>query len=72
MRIAGSATVSTSVNGSFAAPNGVAFSDINAPYLSPAFSGYGRVRLNFGDRPFAHEPSDANVTSVHAFHRQKL
>lgn len=72
MRIAAAAVMSINVNGSFDAPNGVAFSDIDAPYLSPAFTGYGRFRINLGDRPFAHEPSDANVTSVHAFHLQKL
>ena len=67
MQIAGSAVMSISVNGVFDSPNGVAFSDIDAPYLSPAFTGDGRFRLNFGDRPFAHQPPDANVTSVHAF-----
>ena len=72
MQIAGSAVMSISVNGVFDSPNGVAFSDIDAPYLSPAFTGDGRFRLNFGDRPFAHQPPDANVTSVHAFfHMQK-
>jgi hypothetical protein len=72
MRVVGSSVMSISVNGSFDAPNGAAFSDINAPYLSPAFSGYGCFRLNFGDRPFAHGPMDAIVTSVSAFHTQTL
>ena len=72
MRVAAAAVMNISVNGSFAAPNGVAFSDVDAPYLSPAFSGYGRFRLNFGLRPFAHPPLDATVTSVHAFHLQNL
>ena len=70
MQAVGCAVMSTSVNGSFDAPNGVAFSDIDALYLSPAFSGYGCFRLNFGHRPFAHGPSDARVTSVNAFHKQ--
>ena len=71
MRTAGAAVMSVSVDGSFDAPNGVAFSDTNAPFLSPAFSGDGRYRVNFGDRPFAHAPPDGNHTSVHDFHRQQ-
>jgi hypothetical protein len=71
MRTAGAAVMRVSVNGSFGAPNGVAFSDINAPFLSPAFSGDGRYRVNFGDRPFAHAPPDGEYTSVHDFHRQR-
>ena len=71
MRTAGAAVMRVSVNGSFGAPNGVAFSDINAPFLSPAFSGDGRYRVNFGDRPFAHAPPDGEYTSVHDFHRQQ-
>ena len=70
MRTPGAAVVSVSVNGSFAAPNGPAFSNIDAPYLSPAFTGFGRYRVNFGERPFAHAPPNAEYTSVHAFHRQ--
>ncbi len=71
MRSAGIAVMSVSVNGSFGAPNGVAFSDMNAPFLSPAFTGDGRYRVNFGDRPFAHAPPDGDHTSVHDFHRQQ-
>ena len=71
MRTAGAAVMSVSVNGSFGAPNGVAFSDMNAPFLSPAFSGDGRYRVNFGDRPFAHAPPEGEYTSVHDFHRQR-
>jgi ankyrin repeat protein len=71
MRTAGAAVMRVSVNGSFGAPNGVAFSDMNAPFLSPAFSGYGRYRVNFGDRPFAHAPPEGEYTSVHEFHRQR-
>ena len=70
MRTAGAAVMRVSVNGSFGAPNGVAFSDMNAPFLSPAFSGDGRYRVNFGDRPLAHAPPEGEYTSVHDFHRQ--
>jgi hypothetical protein len=65
------AVISVSVNVSFGAPNGVAFSDMNEPFLSPAFSGDGRYRVNFGDRPFAHAPPDGKRTSVHDFHWQR-
>jgi tetratricopeptide (TPR) repeat protein len=73
MRTAGAAVMSVSVNGSFAAPNGPAFTAINAPYLLPALTGQGgRYRLNLGDRPFAHSPpNDGEFVSVHAFHRQQ-
>ena len=71
MRTAGAAIVSVSVNGSFAAPNGVAFSDIDAPYLSPAFTGVGRYRVNFGDRPFVNTPPDVEYVSVHEFNQQQ-
>ncbi len=72
MRTADAAIFSVSVNGSFAAPNGPAFTDIHAPYLSPAFSGDGgRYRVNFGDRPFVHAPPDAEYVSVHQFYRQQ-
>jgi hypothetical protein len=70
MRTAGAASMSVSVNGSFAAPNGHTFASIDAPYLSPAFTGLGRYRVNFGDRPFVHAPPDGDYTSVHDFHRQ--
>ena len=59
------------VNGSFAAPNGAAFSSIAAPFLSPALSGFGLYRVNFGERPFEHAPPDAEHVSVHAFHPQQ-
>jgi hypothetical protein len=65
MRSASSVVFSISVNGSFADPNGVAFGDISATYLSPAFSGYGQFSVNFGDRPFAHAPPEGNYVSVH-------
>lgn len=72
MRAAGCGILSASVNGSFAAPNGVAFGNMAAPFLSPALSGLGRYRVNFGERPFVHAPPDAEHVSVHAFHRQQL
>jgi hypothetical protein len=72
MRTAGAAAFSVSVNGSLAAPNGVAFTAIDAPYLSPSFTGDGRYRMNFGDRPFFHAPPDAAYVSVHQFHLQQL
>ena len=71
MRTAGAATLSVSVNGSFAAPNGPAFTNMQAAHLSPAFSGDGRYRVNFGERPFVHAPPDADYMSVYAFHRQQ-
>ena len=71
MRAAGGAVLSVSVNGSFAAPNGVAFSGIDARYLSPALSGDGRYQVNFGDRPFAHPLPSADFVSVHDFNRGK-
>ena len=69
MRTTGSAVFSVSVNGSFAAPNGVAFSGIDACYLSPALSGFGRYRVNFGDRAFARPLPSADFMSVHDFRR---
>jgi tetratricopeptide (TPR) repeat protein len=71
MRAAGGAVLSVSVNGSFAAPNGVAFSGIDARYLSPALSGDGRYQVNFGDRPFANPLPSADFVSVHDFNRGK-
>jgi hypothetical protein len=65
MRTPGAAIFSVSVNGSFAAPNGVAFRGIRAPYLSPSFTGYGKFCLNFGDRAFTHAPSVDGLLSVH-------
>jgi hypothetical protein len=66
MRSASSIVFSISVNGSFADPNGIAFGDISATYLSPAFTGYGQFSVNFGDRPFAHAPPEGDYVSVHA------
>lgn len=67
VRTAGSYAMSVSVNGSFVSPNGLAFSGIDAPFLSPALSGNGRYRVNFGDRPFAHAPPGPEFASVHEF-----
>ena len=74
MRTAGAATLSVSVNGSFAAPNGPAFTAIDAPYLSPALSASGgRYRLNLGERPFVHAPpGDGEYMSVHVLHLSLL
>ena len=73
MRTAGAAVMSISVNGSFAAPNGVVFNSIDAPYLSPSFTGLwsSLYRVNFGDRPFAHAPPDDQHISVHAFNKSR-
>jgi hypothetical protein len=71
MRSQAAAVMSVSVNGSFAAPNGIAFDNIEAPYLTPAFSASsGQYRVNFGDRPFAYAPMEEQYMSVHAFHKQ--
>ncbi len=74
MRIAGAAVMSVSVNGSFATPNGPAFTAIDAPYLSPALTASGGCyRLNLGDRPFVHSPpGDAEYMSVHVLHLSLL
>jgi hypothetical protein len=61
----GGASMSVSVDGSFAAPNGLVFDGIPAGWLSPAFSASsGKFRLNFGDAPFRHSPPDASFVSV--------
>jgi hypothetical protein len=59
----GCASMSVSVDGSFGAPNGLAFHNLAPKYhwLSPAFSGSGgRFGINFGDKPFMHKPPDVN------------
>ena len=71
LRAAGAAALSVSVNGSFAAPSGPAFTDVQAVHLSPAFSGDGLYRVNFGQRPFVHAPPDSDYMSVLAFYRQQ-
>ena len=74
MRTPENAVMRVSVNGSFKLPNGTAF-NISAPCLSPAFSAAsGFYRVNFGLRPFAHEPPDASTgyVSVLQFACQRL
>jgi hypothetical protein len=72
MRTARACIMSVSVNGSFASPNGPAYTSIDAPYLSPALTGQGgRYLLNLGNRQFAHGPPHKDFVSVHAFHRQQ-
>jgi ankyrin repeat protein len=61
-------TVSFSVNGSFEPPLGVAFENIAADCIAPAFtalSGF-KVVANFGHLPFKHAPPDETYVSVHA------
>ncbi len=61
-------TVSFSVNGSFEAPLGIAFDNITADWITPAFSanrGF-EVVANFGYLPFKHVPPDKTYVSVHA------
>ncbi len=54
--------VARSVNGSFDAPNGVAFTDASAEPLELLAAGQcGRYRVNLSDRPFAHAPPAINV-----------
>jgi hypothetical protein len=67
MRTTGNAVMSVSVNGSFGDPNGVAFNNISAAYLSPAFTGYSCYRANMSDRPYLHAPPDAEYVSVQEF-----
>ena len=58
--------MSVSVDGSFDAPNGLAFNGLSAAWLSPAFSrSGGRFGINFGGKPFTHSPPDAAFVSVH-------
>jgi hypothetical protein len=60
-----SLSLSLSVNGSFAQPNGVAFEGIAAKWLSPALSSQGGgYRVNFGDKAFQHSPPDDGYMSV--------
>jgi hypothetical protein len=59
-------SISFSVNGSFEAPNGIAFEKVNAEWLSPGLTGHGVLAVNFGDRPFRYSPPDASYVSVHS------
>ncbi len=59
-------TVSFSVNGSFEPPLGVAFDNIVADSIAPAFTaqvGF-KVVANFGHLPFKHFPPDESYVSV--------
>jgi hypothetical protein len=61
-------TVSFSVNGSFKPPLGVAFENIAADSIAPAFTanlGF-KVVANFGQLPLKHAPPDETYVSVHA------
>jgi hypothetical protein len=64
-------TVSFSVNGSFEAPLGLAFQNIAANSIAPAFTasrGF-KVLANFGQLPLKHAPPDETYVSVHAAER---
>jgi hypothetical protein len=63
-----SKTVSFSVNGSFEPPLGVAFDNIAADSIAPAFSAWNgfKVVANFGHLPFKHAPPDESYVSVQA------
>jgi hypothetical protein len=61
-------TVSFSVNGSFEPPLGLAFQNIAADSIAPAFSAQSgfKVVANFGQLPLKHAPPDETYVSVHA------
>ena len=61
-------SVSFSVNGSFQPPLGVAFQNIAAASIAPAFSAWNgcKVVANFGQLPLKHAPPDETYVSVHA------
>jgi hypothetical protein len=61
-------TISFAVNGSFNAPLGVAFVNITAEWIAPAFTGSNgfHVVVNFGHLPFKHSPPDGTYVSVQA------
>jgi hypothetical protein len=61
-------SVSFSVNGSFEPPLGLAFQNIAAHSIAPAFTaerGF-KVVANFGQLPLKHAPPDETYVSVHA------
>ena len=61
-------SVSFSVNGSFQPPLGLAFQNIAADSIAPAFTadtGF-KVVANFGQLPLKHAPPDETYVSVHA------
>jgi hypothetical protein len=61
-------SVSFSVNGSFEPPLGLAFQNIAADSIAPAFSAWDgfKVVANFGQLPWKHAPPDETYVSVHA------
>ena len=61
-------TVSFSVNGSFELPLGLAFQNIAADSIAPAFSAWKgfKVVANFGQLPLKHAPPDETYVSVYA------
>ncbi len=61
-------SVSFSVNGSFEPPLGLAFQNIAAHSIAPAFSARNgfKVVANFGQLPLKHAPPDETYVSVHA------
>jgi hypothetical protein len=58
-----------SINGTF---DEAAFTTIDSPVLSPAFSGHGKFRVNFGDRPFIHAPPNSKYVSVYDAHASTI
>ena len=61
-------SVSFSVNGSFEPPLGLAFQNIAADSIAPAFSAISgfKVVANFGQVALKHAPPDETYVSVHA------
>jgi len=60
----------SSVNGNYEAPNGIAFSEAeikcDIPWISPGLtSSSGEFNINFGERPFKFAPPSDNFKSVH-------
>jgi hypothetical protein len=65
MRSSGASILRVSVNGSFDAPNGVAFADISAQPLEAFAAGDGGCfRINWGERPFTHTPPGFDVSGT--------
>ena len=67
-------SISYSVNSDHREPCGVAFSNIGIPagWIMPALTSYsGSYLVNFGDRPFIHNPPDESYQSVASGRRQQ-
>jgi len=58
-------TISFSVDGSWEAPNGLAFENVEAEWIAPGLTSSGTYQVNFGDRPFKHAAPDESYVSVH-------